>query len=205
MFIPKEILGFIGVALVLAAYLPYLRNIIRRKVLPHPFTWLVWMVSATLISLIQMTNGAGPGAYATATIAVMSFCIFTLAIRFNKTRINPLDVVSLGFAFVGLVIWVFVDQPLISLLLLLSVELIGFTPTLRKGYKKPYEDSLLLWATNAARHLISLSAITHYSAVTMLNPLVWAPLSLAYCGLLLWRRHKTRKPLRRVKTFQPHN
>lgn len=205
MLISKEVLGFIGVALVLVAYLPYLRDIIRKKVIPHPFSWLIWTATATAVFFIQTTNGSGPGAYPTATIALMAFSVFVLSYRMNKVRIKPLDILCLVIASAGIVVWLFIDQPLISLILLLSVEVIGFIPTIRKAIAKPYEDSISVWAISAFRHGFGLAAITHYNLVTILNPLVWIAMCVTFCTVVLWRRRTTKKPHGRVRQFRPHN
>lgn len=205
MFISKEILGLIGICLVLIAYIPYIRDILRQKVKPHPFSWFVWTVTAVSIFFLQTENGSGPGAYTTATIAVMAFIVFVLSYRMNKTKIRKLDIICLITACAGIVVWLLVDQPLISIFLLLAVEVIGFIPTLRKGIEKPYEDSVTLWAVSGVRHAVGFSAIAHYNAITMLNPLVWITLCITFCTVVLIRRKNTKKPRARVRKFRPHN
>ena len=205
MLISKELLGLLGVLLALVAYLPYIHDIIRKRVKPHPYSWLIWTATATAVFFIQTTNGSGPGAYPTATIALLAFTVFVLSYRMNKVRIKSLDIACLAIATAGIIVWLFVDQPLISLLLLLSVEVIGFIPTLRKAIAKPYEDSVTMWTINGIRHGVGLTAIMHYNLITILNPLAWISMCITVCAVMIWRRRNTKKPRGRVRQFRPHH
>lgn len=200
-----QIIAGIAVALVLFAYIPYMIDTVKGKVAPHPFSWLIWAMTATAIFFLQTANGSGTGAYGTAAVALCAAGIFILAFRSNKVRIRPLDVISLVLAFVGIVIWIFVDQPVISIAILLAVEVIGFIPTYLNGWRHPYKDSMTLWAVNGARHGLGIAAIQNYNIITLINPLVWISLCSIYLTTLAYRRFfVTRHPQRR-REFRPYN
>ncbi len=201
----REIIAGIAVLLVLIAYIPYMFDIAKGKVAPHPFSWLIWAMTATAIFFLQTTNGSGSGAYGTAAVALCASAIFVLAFRANKVRIRPLDILSLLLAIGGIIVWVFVQQPMISIVILLTVEVIGFIPTLLNGWRYPYKDSMTVWTVNGTRHTLGLLAVQQHNAITMLNPIFWISLCALYVSILGYRRLFFTKHPARTRPFRPYN
>lgn len=201
----QEIFAAAAVVLVLAAYIPYMFDIVKGKVAPHPFSWLIWAMTATAIFFLQTSNGSGTGAYGTATVAVCAALIFIFAFRTNKVKIRPLDIISLALALVGIVVWIFVQQPFISIIILLTVEVIGFIPTYLNGWRRPYKDSMTVWAVNGGRHALGLAAVQQYNFITVLNPIVWLVLCTSYVSTLAFRRMFFVKNPDRKRLFRPYN
>jgi hypothetical protein len=204
MFISKELVGIIAVILVLIAYIPYIRDILRKTVSPHPYSWLVWALSTFAIFFLQLAGGSGSGAYMTLTVAIIASLIFILAMKNSQTKIKPIDIICLIIACAGIAIWLFIDAPLLSIVVLASVEVIGFIPTLIKGWEKPYEDSATLWGLNSLRQITGLLAVQNYNIITMFNPVLWILIGTTFCIVLLHRRIKVRKPKDRKRKFRPH-
>ncbi|HRQ87059.1 MAG TPA: hypothetical protein PLY16_03025 [Candidatus Saccharibacteria bacterium] len=201
----KEIIGLIAVALVFIAYVPYIRDIIRRKVKPHPVSWLALVVTSSSIFFLQTSSGSGSGAYATATVTVFALCVFLLSLKYSKIKLQLFDVLCLIASLIGVAVWLFIDRPVLSIIVLLTAELIGFAPTIVKGWKKPYDDSITLWGTNAIRHMTGFFAIQNYTFITMLNPIVWITVSLSFSTMLLIKRRHTIKWPWRKRRFEPYN
>ncbi|UTX50997.1 hypothetical protein KI440_02205 [Candidatus Saccharibacteria bacterium TM7i] len=201
----SQIIAGIAVCLVLAAYIPYMFDIVKGRVAPHPFSWLIWSMTATSIFFLQTTNGSGAGAYGTATVAVCASIIFVLAFRANKVKIRPLDITSLLLAVVGIILWIFVKQPSLSIAILLTVEVIGFIPTLLNGWREPYKDSITLWSVNGMRQGLGLAAVQNHNFVTVLNPIVWITLCAGYVLTLSYRRLFVKKHPARRRAFRPYN
>lgn len=201
----SQIIAGLAIGLVLFAYIPYMVETVKGKVAPHPFSWLIWAMSATAIFFLQTANGSGTGAYGTAAVALCAAAIFVLAFRSNKVKIRPLDVISLVLALLGIVIWIFVDQPAISIAILLVVEVIGFVPTYLNGWRHPYKDSMTLWTVNSVRHGLGIAAIQNYNMITLINPLVWIVLCTVYLSTLAYRRFFFTKHPERKRQFRPYN
>lgn len=200
-----ELFGIIAACLVALAYIPYITKIIKGSVKPHPFTWLIWTITATSIFFLQLSSGSGAGTYGTATMAVFACTVFILSARHGMPKVKYIDAICLIIALLGIAVWLVVQEPVISIVLLLGVELIGFIPTLRKAWSKPYEDSAALWALTGTRQTMSLFAVQHYNIVTVLNPAVWMTVGFAFFIFLLVRRTTEKKPKRRVRNLQPYS
>ena len=59
----KEAFGLVAFAAAAVGTIPYIYSIIKGKTRPHFFTWLVWAILTVMIFIIQLTQGAGPGAW----------------------------------------------------------------------------------------------------------------------------------------------
>lgn len=49
----KQVLGVIAILLALIAYIPYIRDVLRRKTKPHVYSWFIWGFLSILIALLQ--------------------------------------------------------------------------------------------------------------------------------------------------------
>jgi hypothetical protein len=184
----KEAIGIIAVLLAFVAYAPYLRDIVRGKTKPHTYTWFVWGLVTSIIFALQLQSGGGAGAYVTLSAAVLSFVVCGLSLRYGKSDITKIDTVFLLAALLSLVIWLYAKQPVISTLLLVSIDMFGFLPTIRKSWNAPFEETLFTWGLNGFRHSLSLFALDNYNVNTTLYPATWAFANLAFTVLLLLRR-----------------
>lgn len=186
----KDALGILAIILAFAAYARYFRDIFAQKTVPHPYSWFAWCFSSCLIFGLQFTHGAGPGAYVTAVMAVICGAIALLAYRNGARRsITSLDTALLVVSLVAAVLWLLVKQPLPSMILLVTADLVAIIPSVRKAWGAPYEETLSMWLINALRHGIALTALSHYSVITMLDPLAWVLTNAAFATLLVVRRH----------------
>jgi hypothetical protein len=185
----KDIIGFIAAALAFVAYAPYIRDLLKNKTKPHPYSWFIWGLITAVIFALQISHKAGAGAYVTLTVAVLSFVIAGLSlVRNGRGDIILWDTVCLFVALVAICLWLFAKQPVLSMVLLVSIDLVGFIPTVRKAWSKPYEETLFTWELNGFRHALSVLAIQSYSLITLLNPVVWAGANLIFSLILIIRR-----------------
>ena len=69
----KETLAVVAAILAIAGNLPYLWDILKGRVQPHPYTWLVWTIVSGIIFFGQVAKGAGIGALPTAAYSSTLF------------------------------------------------------------------------------------------------------------------------------------
>ncbi|MBP6884813.1 MAG: hypothetical protein KBC17_03245 [Candidatus Pacebacteria bacterium] len=70
----KVIISIVAVALSFLGYGIYIRDIVRRKTVPHAFTFLIWSIASSTTWALQVHGGAGVGAW--ITFVVSAICIF---------------------------------------------------------------------------------------------------------------------------------
>jgi hypothetical protein len=193
MFDYKVIISTVAVILAFVGYIPYLRDTINGKTTPHVYTWFVWGFVTAIAFALQVSGGAGVGAWITFAVVFVSFIIFILGLRHGKKDITKSDTVFLFLSLVALVLWLLAKQPVLSVILVATIDMLGFVPTIRKSWNKPYSETLFTYEINSFRHGLSLFALQQYSIVTWLYPASWTLANILFSIMLIVRRHQVKK------------
>ena len=189
----KTIIGVIAIVLTFIGYAPYIRDIFLGKTKPHVFSWLIWTIVTTIIYALQISAGAGPGSWVTLAVALTLFLVFLLGLKNGSKDIRKIDVVFLLAAVLALVLWRVVEQPVISIILLSSIDMLGFAPTIRKSWNDPYSETLSFYVITAFRHGLSIFALAEYNIVTYLFPITWVIANALFAIMLIVRRSVIKK------------
>jgi len=191
----KNIIGIVAIALTFIAYIPYLRDLIKHRTQPHIFTWLVWATVAIISFSLQMQAAAGMGAYVTLAAGIICLAVFMIGLiqKTAKRNIKKIDIVFLIAAFLALIMWLFAKQPVVSVLILCLVDSLGFIPTVRKSWNKPYTETLSTFAINMIRFILSVIALSDYNFVSTFYPAYWILANFLFCSMLIIRRKQVSK------------
>lgn len=165
----KETIAIIASLIAVAGNLPYLRDIIRKKVEPHPYTWLVWTLVSAITFFGQLSKGAGIGALPTAAAEIFTVIIFFFSLQYGFKHITKKDTYFLAAALFGLVPWILTKDPTISVIIAVGIDLIAFVPTLRKIARHPKTETPTLYRMNVLRHILTLFSLGAYNIATMLH------------------------------------
>ncbi len=165
----KEILVVAASLLALVGNIPYLLDVVKGRVKPHPYTWLIWSIVSCVVFFGQVAKGAGIGAIPTAVSEVFTLIIFLFSLKYGFKHPPKIDKYFLALAILGLIPWMLTKDPTISIIIVVSIDLIAFMPTLRKTYYHPKSETSLLYGTNALRHFLALGALGSYNIATMLH------------------------------------
>jgi hypothetical protein len=189
----KTWLGILAVVIGFLSYIPYFRDIATSKTKPHAFSWLVWSILTGIAFFAQITKGGGAGSWINAGTAIMCFAVFVLAVFKGEKNIKSADLWSLVGAGVGLVLWSLTKDPLSAVILVTIIDALGFLPTFRKSYDKPYEETLSTFMVSTIKYAISLVALRTYSITTWLFPASLVLTNGLFVLLLVIRRNKSAK------------
>ena len=189
----KPIIAVITVVLTFAGYVPYVGDTLRGKTTPHVYTWFVWVLTAAITYGLQVQNGAGVGSWVTLAIVISLSFIFLLSLRSGKKDITASDTIFLLLSFAAIYLWLIAKQPVLSVILVSTIDMLAFAPTIRKSWDKPHSETLFTYQLNVFRHGLSLLALQQYSIVTWLYPISWVLANLLFSNLLVIRRKNIRK------------
>jgi|CXWK01.1.fsa_nt_gi hypothetical protein len=167
----KEAIGIIAVALGIIGAIPYIRDIFRGKTKPHLFSNIIWAVVTTLAFFGQTAGGAGPGAWTTGVMAIITTVFMVLSIKYGTKDITKTDVFFLVIGLLAIIPWWLTDDPTISVVIATIIDVCGFSPTIRKTINDPGSETLSSWVLNCIRHGLSLFALTQFTTVTYIYPL----------------------------------
>lgn len=190
MFEIKNLLSIVAVALTFIGYFPYIKSIIKKQTKPHFYSWLVWTLDGLIIFGLQFTNGAGSGSYVVLSATLLSAIVLILTmLDKNKNKPTRSDTIFLILALIALGLWLLAKQPLLSAILIMTVDVFGFIPTIRKSWINPYSENISFYIINTIRFAFAFCALSEYSIITVLYPLVWLINNGAFVGMLVFRRN----------------
>lgn len=188
----KELLSVVAIALTLIAFLPYIRSIINNSIKPHVFSWVIWGSTTFVVFLAQLEDGGGFGAWPIGVSGIITIFIALLAyIKRADISLTRTDWLFFISAMSSLPLWYLTSDPLWAVVVLTTVDVLGFGPTVRKSYSQPHSESVLFFSLFAARNVIVIMALENYSITTVLFPLVIAASCLLLIVMILYRRHKS--------------
>ena len=190
----KEVFSAIAIALTFIAFIPYIRSIHLGKTKPHAFSWIIWASVTFIIFLAQLSDHAGAGAWPIGVSGLITLYVAFLAYTKKSDRmISNIDWLFFILAMASLPLWYFTSNPLWSVVILTTVDLLGFVPTFRKSYNHPYEEQLTFFNLMASRNLISIIALENYSIITLLFPAATAIACILFVLMVIIRREKLKK------------
>lgn len=191
----KVVLGVSASVIGLVSYVPYFRNIFAGITKPHAFSWFVWGLLTAIAFFAQVRAGAGAGAWVTGITAIACFAIVVAAIRQAQWDITRSDWLSFIGALLGIVLWQVTSDPLLAVIVVTIVDALAFAPTFRKGYHKPYEETLSTFTLSSVKFVIGILALDALTVTTWLYPASLVVMNGAFVLLLLYRRRKIAPPL----------
>lgn len=185
----KELLSVVAIALTLLAFLPYIRSILKGKIKLHMFSWVIWGSTTFIVFLAQLEDDGGAGAWPIGVSGIITIYIALLAyVKRSDITITKIDWVFFIVAMASLPFWYFTSNPLWAVLILTTVDIFGFGPTVRKAYIEPFEEQLTFFALFTVRNIIAIMALENYSLTTVLFPAAIALSCLLLILVVLYRR-----------------
>lgn len=165
----KIFFAIIAALLAIIGNVPYLRDTIKRKIQPHPYTWLIWSIVSGVTFFGQVAKGAGVAAIAFGASEIFTIIIFLFSLQYGFKNIPRQDSYFLVAALLGIIPWIVLRDPTWSVVIMVTIDLIAFVPTLRKAWKIPKTESPVLYGSNVLRHSLALLALSSYNIATMLH------------------------------------
>jgi hypothetical protein len=170
----------------------YLLDLMRTKTKPHVFTWLVWAVLDVIIFLAQLVSGAGVASFVILANGIFSLIIFAVATRRSDISIVFADWIFLAGAGLAMILWVMTNGPLLSVILISTMGIFGFMPTIRKSISQPYAETVVYFLLQGTRSALTVIALEEFTVVTALDPFVLIFVNFGFAlFLVVMRKHHT--------------
>jgi len=185
----KEAFSVLAIFLTFIAFYPYIRLIVKNEIQPHVFSWLIWGTTTLIIFFAQIQGGAGIGAWPIGISALITMTVAYLAYRKkHENSITKLDWIFFISSLASLPFWFLTSDPLWAVVILTTVDVLGFGPTFRKAYNNPFKENTLFFFLFTCRNLSVIVAVEHYSITTVLFPAVIAFVCIVLIAMILYRR-----------------
>lgn len=185
----KQYLSLFATFLTIVAFFPYIRSVLRGQIKPHVFSWLIWGLATVIVFFAQLAGGAGVGAWSIGLSGAITLYVAWLAYRRRADdSITRTDWVFFILALAALPLWYFTANPFWAVVILTTVDTLGFGPTFRNAYHHPYEEQLLLYVLMTIRNLIAIAALEYYSWTTVLFPAFISLTCIVFIAMVAARR-----------------
>lgn len=184
----KESIAAIASVLAIIGNTPYLIDIVKRRVQPHPYTWFVWSIVSCIIFFGQLAKGAGVGAIPTAASEIFTIIIFGFSLQYGFKKIQVIDTISLAVCLLGIIPWILTKDPTISVIIAVSIDLVAFIPTIRKTYHHPSTETPILYSMNVFRHILMLVSLQAYNLATVLHSIAMITTNSLMTALILRKK-----------------
>ncbi len=185
----QEILSFVSGTLFLVAYLPYVADLLRRKIEPQASTWMTWSVLDALVLSGMVARGTDNCQIWAASIGTTFVALLVLFIRGLKGW-NRIDTASLLLAGLAATLWLVFQESLFGIVLGSVAIVVGSFSTIISVWHNPEKEDSISWLIFWLSCLLMMPAIKDWSLGGVIQPLSFLLLE----SVILW-------PLRRL-TFR---
>ena len=193
----KETFAIVAALLAIVGNVPYVKDVLDKKVQPHAYTWFVWSLVSGIIFFGQLAKGAGIGALPTFVSEIFTLIVFLLCRRYGFKKITLLDTFFLFVALIGIGFWIFTNDPTISVIIAVGIDLVAFVPTILKTWTYPRTETPLLYSMNVTRHALALFSLQTYNIATTLHSIAMIATNSVMTLIMLF--HKGKKDLKNNK------
>ena len=177
------------ILLLIIAYFPYWRGMFKQVIHPHPLTWLSWAVVTLVLGLIYLFNEGGFQTWISFLLVINNIAIVIASLALGqKVQITKIDILCFITSLLALIIWLVINQPVWSVVIITASQLIAFIPSIRKAYHRPYDESALTWGTHGFRYGLMTLLVATASFTTLVNSIFWSVVYVSSAIFLLWRR-----------------
>jgi hypothetical protein len=188
----SELFGALGLIVTAINYYIYIPSVLRGQTKPHIFSWVIWTALTTVIFLVQVTSGSGPGSWTTGATALACFAITLLCFKYGTPDITTSDKVSFVLGIAAGIAWFLTTTPLLTLLFILLAETLAFYPTFRKSYDRPREEPLACYYLSSLKLALSVGATDNYNFYTLAYPIYFIILYAVYIIMVFYRTKEQR-------------
>lgn len=184
----KEFFAIIASVFAIIGNISYFRDVISKKIKPHPYTWFVWTIVSGVTFFGQLVKGAGIGALPTGIAELFTVLIFLFSLQYGFKHVTKSDTYYLLFALLGLIPWVLLKDPTVSIIIVVTIDLIAFIPAFGKTKRNPATERPALYSMNVARHVLTLLSLRTYNIATTLHSIAMI-IANTYMTFLILHKH----------------
>lgn len=186
-----EIYGWLSVALLPVYQAPYFWSTWRGRIKPHAFSWLTWGTLDVVMYYAQAAGGAGPGSWTMRFASIGCLAIGILALFKGEKNMTRSDWVSFLGSLLAIALWALTKEPISAVVILVIIDVLGFYPTWRKSWHRPFEESIQPYAIFVVISVFTILAIQSYNWTTLLFPVVVMFTNGGFALTLILRRRQS--------------
>lgn len=180
--------SIISIVFSFLAYSVYYKSIFSWDTNPHIYSWFLWWIISITIWIIQISDWAW--LWSLNTFFVWFLCLWIAFLAFKKwsNDITFSDKVYLLLWIVSILLWIFIDTPIYSVILLIIVDIFWFIPTFRKLFENPHDENVIPYFLSSLWYIFSILSLSNITFVTWWYVFLTAILNLGLYLMVILRR-----------------
>lgn len=199
----KTIASIVAGLLFLAAFVPYIRAIVRGDTKPAKASWIIWATldSITIAGMFakHTVNGQILGA------VLGAWTVAFLAIKHGKPGWTKLDKFCLGGAVLGIVLWQVFSNPVLGIMTSLSVVFLGSFPTFASAWHNPAQEDRTAWTIFWLSCVAAMLAIPAWTLADAAQPITFTVIESTMVYILFLKpQSKPLRPMTDLEARQLH-
>jgi hypothetical protein len=184
----KHLFSVLAGALVIAAFIPYIRAVWKGETQPAKASWVIWAVLDTITLIGMFAKDSVNGQIIGAVIGV--WIVVVLALRYGTPGWTVLDKICLAIAAISIGLLILSPDPVLGLVCSLIGIFVGSIPTFRSVYDDPSRENKSAWVLFWLSCLAALAAVPAWTLQDAAQPIVFFVIESTTMWLLFKSRHK---------------
>ena len=169
----------------------YIRSIINWETKLHLYTSLIFFIVMMIWGIIQFKNWWWIWTWITLTTAILQWIHIILALKYGYSWITKFDTFILILALSCIPIYLISENQYISLILVITIDILAFIPTFRKTISEPFSENLTSWQIWNMKSVLGILALKNINFLTIAYPLILLFVSLFFIVFMLYFREKS--------------
>ncbi len=168
-----EILVALAIGLAIVGNVGYFISVVKKEINPHPVTWFIGSIVSAVTFFGAVVKGGGVGVWPILASEIFTILIFLFSLRLafqtDFKSIKKLDIFFLIICLLGIIPWYLTNDPTISVIIVVAIDVISFIPTLIKTKNNPLSENGILFICNVLRHILILFTLANINIATSLH------------------------------------
>jgi hypothetical protein len=161
----------VAALLTLSSAVPYVRDIVRQRIVPHRVSWFAFTLLSLTATIAQWRRGADAGAWLTGGSTVAFGVIFVASLRHGVGGFDRPSLVALVVLATGIAASLLTSEPVIALAAAMAADASAISLTVRKTLRQPSSETRATWLIDGFAGLVSVLAATDFSLDQVIYPL----------------------------------
>jgi len=164
----SSVLSVLSGIVILIAFFPYIRAIVRKETSPRKATWLVWAAGDWIVLSGMLAKGTISGLIAAACLGATT--IFFLSLRYGEPGWSNRDKICLSLSGLAIVLWQYFGESNLGIAFSLLSLAVAAWPTYVSAWERPQNEDAKGWIIFNISSFLGVLAIGHLTFADVAPP-----------------------------------
>lgn len=172
------VFGITAGILPVVAAIPYILDILRRKVQPNSVSWSIWTVVVLIVVFGQFAEGLSWSVAVIIGSTIQNLIVlFLCLLGYGYKEFRRVDQVCLTLAILAIVLWFVTSDALVAILLAIAADAIAYIPTYAKILRDPKTETYTFWGTLTLADTLAILSVSRPTLANLSFPVAYVVLN----------------------------